>query len=224
MLADVVGHEETPAAEMVIQVIRERLRNGTLIPGQRIVGSELASELGVSRIPVREAIHRLTGEGLIELDRNRSPRIRSVTAKDLADMLHLLGALGALGLRLASEQIRISADPGRELAALSKILDAIILSADDREAFEFNIRIQDFHSMLTVVLQNRYLSNALRSLHSEYFTRDLAPRLRRRHWAEIAENYRKIKELFLQGEGDTAAAEFQVHMNWIIGELFGENA
>lgn len=229
--ARVEAEDESSAAELIIEEIRRRLRKGQLVPGQRIVGSELANEMGCSRIPVREAIHRLTGEGLIELDRNRSPRIRSVTPQDLRDMLYLLGALVSLALKLAARheannqhEAESKAPASRETSRLAKVFDDIVRAAEDRDAFMFNDTVHLFHRELTEVVGNRYLRNAFSSLHSEYFSRDLAPRLRRRHWLGMASNYRLIKKLYLSGDGEGASRAFNEHMEWVIAELFPEDA
>lgn len=208
------------AAEIAVDAIRARLRAGQLVPGQRIIGSELAEELGISRIPVREAIHRLTGEGLIELDRNRSPRIRPVTASDLADMLHLMAALGTLGIRLATAALARLPAGHAAREDIRKRLDTIIRASQDREAFLFNDEVHAFHAAMTELSGNRYLRNAFRGLHSEYFTRDLAPRLRPAHWQGIARNYRRLRTAILAGDAEAAAQVYDVHMQWVMQELF----
>jgi DNA-binding GntR family transcriptional regulator len=210
------------AADLAIDAIRARLRAGLLVPGQRIIGSELAEELGISRIPVREAIHRLTGEGLIELDRNRSPRIRPVTARDLLDMLHLMAALGTLGIRLATAALAKMAEGDPARRDVERRLDSIIRAAAEREAFLFNEEVHAFHAALTELTGNRYLRSAFSGLHSEYFTRDLAPRLRKAHWQGMAENYRHLRKAMLAGDIDAAAGAYQRHMDWVICELFPE--
>lgn len=57
---------ERTLAERAYHYIRDLLARGTLSPGKRLVNRKLASEIGVSVIPVREAIHRLATEGLVE--------------------------------------------------------------------------------------------------------------------------------------------------------------
>ena len=81
----------------------ERLQTGALSPGQRIVTSELAQELGLSRGPVREALHILAGEGVVELLPNKGARIRPIGKKDILDVLTLLSALGGLAIYLGAE-------------------------------------------------------------------------------------------------------------------------
>ena len=51
---------------VALSALRERLQNGTLAPGARATAVDLADQLGLSTTPVREALSRLTGEGLLE--------------------------------------------------------------------------------------------------------------------------------------------------------------
>ena len=53
-------------AEQAYRHIRSKLSNGTFVPGEQLVNRVLATEIGVSVIPVREAINRLATEGLVE--------------------------------------------------------------------------------------------------------------------------------------------------------------
>jgi DNA-binding GntR family transcriptional regulator len=56
--------------DLVYRELRARILRGDVEPGQRLAQAELADELGVSRTPVREALRRLTGEGLVEFRTN----------------------------------------------------------------------------------------------------------------------------------------------------------
>jgi DNA-binding FadR family transcriptional regulator len=136
-------------------------------------------------------------------------------------MLHLLGALGRLGIRLASARAGRSADPEAARAPILGIMQEVIRAAEEREAFEFNVHVHKLHVVLAESIENHYLKRALDSIHSEYFSRELAPLLRGQHWSGIATNYRQISDLLGKGDGEAAADAFQKHMDWIIGELFG---
>src|SRR5918911_3294911 len=61
--------------DQVYMAIRERISDGTLPRGGRLHQEDLATELGVSRTPVREALRRLAAEGLVEMHTNRGARV-----------------------------------------------------------------------------------------------------------------------------------------------------
>jgi len=83
---------------VAISAIRERLQSGALPPGARATAVDLADELGLSTTPVREALSRLAGEGLLEDRRGQGYFVQRLGALDIADLYrrslaHLLIAL-----------------------------------------------------------------------------------------------------------------------------------
>lgn len=75
--------------EVVLDQLRERLVDGTFPPGAHINISEIAEALGVSIVPVREAIKILQSEGRLIRDRNRSYKVRRLTREELVQMNQL---------------------------------------------------------------------------------------------------------------------------------------
>src|ERR1700737_3075960 len=73
-------------ADQVSEALRDMILTGQLKPGERITHEELATRLGVSTMPVREALLRLSYEGFIGARPNRSFRVARMTAKDLEDI------------------------------------------------------------------------------------------------------------------------------------------
>jgi DNA-binding transcriptional MocR family regulator len=83
---------------VALAAIRDRLQRGVLAPGARATAVDLADELGLSTTPVREALSRLAGEGLLEDRRGQGYFVRRLGAVDVADLYrrslaHLLIAL-----------------------------------------------------------------------------------------------------------------------------------
>ena len=71
-------------ADQVYEVLRERIAGGEIERGARLHQEDLASEFGVSRTPVREALRRLAAEGLVDLFANRGARVATATAEQLS--------------------------------------------------------------------------------------------------------------------------------------------
>jgi DNA-binding GntR family transcriptional regulator len=96
---------ETPlsgAVGTVVRYIREGVREGWLVPGQRLVEPDLIARLEVSRGTVREALTRLQGEGLVDFERFRGARIRILSRKAVVELNQIRAALEGLGARLAA--------------------------------------------------------------------------------------------------------------------------
>ena len=78
-----INAEGAPLAERVFDIIGEAIVSGRLAPEERVNDKELASALGISRTPVREALQRLTWVGLVEMSPSRYTRITPITDKSV---------------------------------------------------------------------------------------------------------------------------------------------
>lgn len=112
------GREEP--FKQAMRVIRQRLREGEFAPGRRIAASDLAAGLRLSATPVREALSRLAGEGVLDELRGQGFYVPLYTSADVADLYRLSWAqmriaLGAgrprLARRIAPETPRTDEDP-----------------------------------------------------------------------------------------------------------------
>ena len=88
-------------AELALRVLRERIRDGDLRPGERIQVEELARELGMSQTPVREALRLLQADRLIDYQTHRGAVITEVPADTLVEIFRLRCLLEPLAVRLA---------------------------------------------------------------------------------------------------------------------------
>jgi DNA-binding GntR family transcriptional regulator len=80
-------------ADEVAELLQKRIVDGELASGQRVTQDGLAEMLGVSTMPIREALLKLTALGLVEAQANRSFRITTTTADDLRDLYWIYGVL-----------------------------------------------------------------------------------------------------------------------------------
>ncbi len=105
-----------PLAEVVYEKLRDAIYQGHLRPGQRLIQTELASRMGVSRIPVREALQRLAKEGLVEHRPHRTASVRQPTPEELMSTLDTITILENVALELAMKRIT-----DHDVAALDRI-------------------------------------------------------------------------------------------------------
>lgn len=92
-------------AEISYDYIRERLASGEYKPGKQLVNRTLASEIGVSVIPVREAINRLSSEGLVEHVPGAGAYVRKANRQDLNNLYVLRDALESCAAAEAAQYI-----------------------------------------------------------------------------------------------------------------------
>ena len=127
-------------ASAVVEALRESLATGAFRPGQRIAEQPLATRLGVSRGPIRDALKILAEDGLIELEPHRGAYVPLPTRRDVYDTYTARGPLGALLLR------RIATNGSSRLAAAKDALDDLVQHAEMRDVpgtGDADIRWQD---------------------------------------------------------------------------------
>jgi len=100
---------QTEPFVIALNELRDRLQQGVLPPGSRITAVELADELGLSTTPVREALSRLAGEGLVEDRRGQGYFVRRLNAADIADLYRI--SLALLLIALEPKRPRRAASP-----------------------------------------------------------------------------------------------------------------
>src|SRR6516164_1747566 len=87
-----------PLRDDIHALLRERIVKGGVPPGNRLQDVQLASELGVSRTPVREALLRLEREGLVESDPNRGFFVAPLSRQEVLEIYPMVWALKCLAL------------------------------------------------------------------------------------------------------------------------------
>src|SRR5690349_2819030 len=124
----------------VADLIRERILSGELAPGERILETELADELGVSRHTLRSALQTLTFEGLLEQSQFKSTHVARPTARDVYETYTLRNALEAMACRLAAERAPLVGMPAVD-AALARMYAATETAAMKAADFDFHVAV-----------------------------------------------------------------------------------
>ncbi|SUS03392.1 Transcriptional regulator, GntR family [uncultured Defluviicoccus sp.] len=200
------GPSET-LVEMLCDSIRQSVRHGRLAPGQRLVVADLAQEFGASAGPVREAIRRLTGEGLLEFTAHRGASVRSFTSRDVREIFQVREAIEGYAARLAAENIG-RADYAAQLTNVGKLLRK---TAEKGHPHFSNAR-QTFHDVLYEIAGNAVLREmALRltfPLYRLYFNEKTGSARARDSLIE----HEGIIEAILSGDGVRAERLMRSHL------------
>jgi len=91
--------------DSAVETLRGRILSGDLAPGERLGETELATELGMSRTPVREALRLLAAEGLVEIASNRGARVVEWSAEELDAVFEVRVRLEGLAARTAAARV-----------------------------------------------------------------------------------------------------------------------
>jgi DNA-binding GntR family transcriptional regulator len=153
--------ERETVQERVYGVLRERLMRGGFEPGQKLKIAELASALGTSAMPVREALNRLTAERAIEALPNRSVRVPALSKDSLQDLMETRFAVEGLAVaRAASNMTPDTLATLRQFIAAQSETDAEHVSegsAAQNRAFHFAIYRQSGSSVLVPIIESLWL-------------------------------------------------------------------
>ena len=138
--------------EQIKDVLLQRIVTGEYSPGARLVETRIASELGVSQAPVREALRDLEQLGCIVHEPFRGCSVRAFSVDDLLEAFPVRAALEALAARLAAE--RIDED---ELAQLADLLETMRAAADRGDAHDQSQANASFHAAIVRAARNATL-------------------------------------------------------------------
>jgi DNA-binding GntR family transcriptional regulator len=184
------------------KVVSERIRglilDGSLKPGERLVEDRLSAELGVSRVPVREALRSLSAEGLVRLEPRRGATVVKVTPEIVAELVEVRALLEGFNARLAARRH----DPAI-VAQLQVTLERGNEASKDGSAESLSRLNAEFHERLGDASRNSVLLDVMRGLRertSLAFVLNSRARARE-DWKEHA----RILEAVITGDEELAA-------------------
>lgn len=187
-------------------LILEAIEGGDYNPGSRLVESELAERLGVSRTPVREALQRLETQGMLTRD-GRSLIVASLDHNQLAELYTVRAELEGLAARLAARHA--TAEEVRVLQGMVTD-DRKLLGGDPRALSRANKR---FHKLIHLASHNRFLVQQLDLVHrSMALMATTSFAAEGRDEVALAE-HAQIAEAIAAGNGDAAHAALKSHIS-----------
>lgn len=157
--------EGRPTSVLIADQLRERIIDGSFRPGEQIREISLVEKLKVSRGPVREALQRLSQEGLLVSHRNRGVFVLELTVEDIAE---IYAAREAIELAAAGAIVNQGKDRIAEtMATLSKIIAKMgspVAASDWRTLAELDLK---FHVAFVNAANNSRLSRTYLTLAAE---------------------------------------------------------
>lgn len=143
------------------RILKRRITQGSLLPGQRIVVNRMAQEIGTSAIPVREALLRLEAEGLVEITPHVGAVVTLVTGQKIEMTLETLAVMEGYATRLA-------ADRAEEILPDLQRSQARMREAAERGDWEaFSTANRRFHFAMYGVVDNKVLTKTIEDLWTQ---------------------------------------------------------
>jgi DNA-binding GntR family transcriptional regulator len=189
--------------EQIKDVILQRIVEGSLEPGSRIVETRVAQELGVSQGSVREALRDLEQLGCVVHEPGRGCSVRAFSIEELLEAFPVRAALEALAARLAAERITRA-----ELAELEQLLERMRTAARRGDAHEQSQANASFHATIVRAARNATLERQWQTLepYSRTYLTVSRPGIDLVHLSE-----RHMPILAALRRGDPAAAAEAMH-------------
>ncbi|WP_104091887.1 GntR family transcriptional regulator [Arthrobacter sp. GMC3] len=209
------------ASEKAYTTLRNDIIHWRLAPGAVLAEVELSERLGVSRTPIREALAKLSAEGLAEPQSGRGMVVSEISLDHLEELFELRSALECRAAELAARR----GDPAVFHALHRELSNAgELITDDDPTRHDYYRLAGDLDVAVDAAVGNHYLSQALKSLRVHLvrvrrLSKDNPARLR-----DAAREHAAIALAIANGNPAVASAATTVHLDNSLRHLLGSRA
>lgn len=183
------------------QFIRDQILSGVFKPGDKVDQDAIADALGISRLPVREALILLESEGLVDNVARRGAFVAEIDASDILDHYEMFGVLSGMAAQRAASLLTED-----DLAELDALVENMRTSSDPRQHDQFNY---EFHRAINRAGSSRRLTAVLRTLSASMPTHFFEFNVEWEHRA--IDEHQAIVDALRSGDGHKAATMMAEH-------------
>lgn len=158
--------ELKPLRDRIASLIRDSILKGKLKPGERLMEIDVASSLGISRTPLREAFLQLESEGFVKVIPRKGAIVSETSPDDAEETYEIKGALEALAAKLAAD--KITEEKIEELEKLNERMKKIAQSKQ-KDYSEFLKLNSSFHKIINESSGNKKLIKMIENLRYQTF-------------------------------------------------------
>ena len=188
--------------------IREQIVEGLLEPGARLNERVLCEQMGVSRTPMREAIKKLAGEGLVRLEPHRGAVVHRLGREEVAAAFEVMATLEALSGDLAAQ--RASNDEIRTIQELQVRMERAHRARDLPGYYRLNAEI---HAAINTAARNPVLEEVFRSVNVRLQSLRFRSNLDQRKWDAAVKEHAAIAAALQAREGPQLGRLLRDHLN-----------
>jgi DNA-binding GntR family transcriptional regulator len=204
-------------AARIQKTLVTKIVNGDLKPGDKLDEQSLATEFGVSRTPIREALRELGARGLIDLVPHKGGIVAQISIDQLADMLDAECELEALCARLASQRMN-----ALEKGALQECHNQAKEMTRDRDALRYLVINQAFHDLICDGAHNSTLASITRDLRTRLAPFRQSQTETKGRLATSHEEHAQIVKAILKSDPDDAQDAMRRHNARLSSGILGQ--
>lgn len=203
-----VNEENISLREAVYLTLRRAILTNVFEPGDRLMEMKLAAQLGVSRTPVREAIHLLEKESLVRQIPHKGVVVAGITKKQLRDVLEIRGMLEELAVQLAcrrgtdSDFIKLQAAAADFAKAVKQEKDVTVLAEKDVA----------FHDVIYHMTDNERLIELVESIWQQIY-RYRIERLKGANREILAQEHQSLVHALIARDEEAAVRMARLHIS-----------
>jgi DNA-binding GntR family transcriptional regulator len=190
----------------VFKYIKSQIINGVYGPGDSLLESKLADELGVSRTPIREAIRLLELEGLVETTAKKGATVLGISRKDVQDIYAIRQLVEGLAARWATSRLTPP-----EIKELQKTFDLMEFFAQKQDAEEIAELDNKFHHIIYEASGSKILKLTLGNLHQYVQMARVKSLQIHERLPQTLEEHHAVLEAFLAKDPDAAEKALAYH-------------
>lgn len=194
------NREMLPAS--VSSILRKAILKGEFKPGERLIQAELAEKIGVSRMPVREALKTLEMEGLVTLVPHRGAIVNSITVEDVEEIYELRAVIESLVLKKSMPAL-----DEKDLIELKKLYDKMVDTTHLETYVELN---REFHKTLYSKCESQRLKSFMKTI-SHGLAQD-TPYIIPNQIEKSDKEHEKILRSIINGDVEQAKKELSDHI------------
>ncbi len=194
--------------------IRDAILTGDYGPGQRLVEAELTDRFGATRGGVRQALIQLEGEGLVERERNRGARVRSMTLDEAIEITEARAVLE--GLCAAKAAVRMADEQREALRYLGRRMAEVVEAGD---VVGYSSMAQEIHAAVREYSQRATVSDLLERLRYQCIRFHFSVALMPGRPRVGLEEHLRVIEAVVSGDPEAAEREMRHHLTAVTDAL-----
>lgn len=194
--------------------LRERIRKGTLVPGQRLIEIDIIKATGASRSRVREALQRMEVEGLVSIEEFRGASVRSFTPDEIRQIYRTRMALE--GLAAHDFALSPSIERKNELKRVQRDMNALEKTGDHAGFVRLN---DEWHEVIIDGAENEYVRTFVARLRLPLYQLLFAAFYKPHRIDDANAGHRKITEAILAGDAVRAEQLMRDHIEEALGAI-----